>query len=100
MFDIDENRYSTDAVQAGPTESDAELLDAYSAAVPGAVEKAGPGVVHIVIQTPSGRRGAGSGFLVSADGLIFSISHVVSGAKAIAVSASDGQGAAARIIGE
>jgi S1-C subfamily serine protease len=100
MFDLDENYHSTEAAPADASESDAELLDAYSAAVTGAVDKAGSGVVHIAVRTPSGRGGAGSGFLVSADGLIFTNSHVVSGAKAITVSASDGQRAAARIIGE
>ena len=38
------------------TAGDGELLDAYSRAVIGAVEKAGPGVVHIAIRNPSGPR--------------------------------------------
>src|SRR5262245_7453659 len=82
------------------TTSDGELLDAYSRAVIGAVEKAGPGVVHIANRTSSGRGGTGSGFVVASDGLIFTNSHVVNGAKAIEVSLPDGQRAAARIVGE
>ena len=82
------------------TTGDGDLLDAYSRAVIGAVEKAGPGVVHIAIRNPSGRGGTGSGFVVASDGLIFTNSHVVNGAKAIEVSLPDGQRAAARIVGE
>ena len=84
----------------GRRPDDGDLLDAYSRAVIGAVDKAGPGVVHIAIRNPSGRGGTGSGFVVASDGLIFTNSHVVNGAKAIEVSLPDGQRAAARIVGE
>jgi S1-C subfamily serine protease len=100
MFDLNESRPDSQAAHRAEPESDAEVLDSYSATVTGAVEKTGPAVVNIAVTTPQGRGGAGSGFLVSADGLIFTNSHVVSGARAITVSSSDGQRAAARIIGE
>jgi len=80
--------------------TDGELLDAYSTAVIGAVDKAGPSVVHIAVKNGQGRQGGGSGFVVSSDGLIFTNSHVVSGAKTIMVGTADGHRAAARIIGE
>src|SRR4051794_41317406 len=82
------------------TSNDGELLDSYSRAVIGAVDKAGPGVVHIAIRNNGGRGGSGSGFIVASDGLIFTNSHVVNGAKAIEVGLTDSQRAAARIIGE
>jgi S1-C subfamily serine protease len=84
----------------GTAAPDAEILDAYSRAVMGAVERAGPAVAHIAVRNGTGRAGAGSGFLVAADGLIFTNSHVVHGAKAIEVGFSEGQTAQARIIGE
>jgi S1-C subfamily serine protease len=85
--------------EAAPA-ADGELLDAYSTAVIGAVDKAGPSVVHIAVKNGQGRQGGGSGFVVSSDGLVFTNSHVVSGARSIMVGTADGQRAAARIIGE
>jgi len=70
MFDLDESRPDSQAVHRAEPESDAEVLDSYSATVTGAVEKAGPAVVNIAVTTPQGRGGAGSGFLVSADGML------------------------------
>jgi S1-C subfamily serine protease len=65
-----------------------------------AVERAGPAVVHIAVQQSGGRKGSGSGFVVAGDGLIFTNSHVVHGAKSIAIALADGHQARARIIGE
>ena len=98
MFDLDENQ--PEITPRAEPRSEAEVLDAYSATVIGAVERAGPAVVHIAVAASQGRGGTGSGFIVSADGLILTNSHVVSGARSIAVSTSDGQRAQARIIGE
>lgn len=86
--------------EAASQVTDGELLDAYSTAVIGAVDKAGPSVVHIAVTNGQGRPGGGSGFVVSSDGLIFTNSHVVSAAKSITVGTADGRRAAARIIGE
>jgi S1-C subfamily serine protease len=80
------------------TPDDSSLIDAYSAAVMGAFERAGPAVVHIAVRKERG--GVGSGLVVASDGLILTNSHVVSGARAIEVSMADGQHSAARIIGE
>jgi S1-C subfamily serine protease len=97
MFDL-ENESAPSS--SAPIPGEDSLLDAYSQAVTGAVAKAGPAVVHIAVKSPGGRDGSGSGFVVSADGLIFTNSHVVNGAKTIKVGVADGQHAAARIIGE
>ena len=98
MFDLENSASASPATEA--THSDSELLDAYSEAVTGAVDRAGPAVVHIAVKNGERRQGSGSGFVVSADGLIFTNSHVVSGARDIQVGLADGQRAAARIIGE
>lgn len=77
-----------------------ELQDAYSAAVIGAVEQAGPAVVHIGVQKGDAQGGVGSGLVVASDGLIITNSHVVSGASAVNVSMADGQRSVARVIGD
>lgn len=82
------------------TEDDTQLHDAYSAAVMGAVDQAGPAVVHIGVRKGQARGGVGSGLVVASDGLILTNSHVVSGATAIEVSLAEGQNVAARLIGE
>jgi len=92
----------TNAIVAAPPEihDDTPLHDAYSNAVMGAVDRAGPAVVHIGVRKGKTQGGVGSGLVVASDGLILTNSHVVSGATAIEVSLADGQKALARTIGE
>jgi S1-C subfamily serine protease len=89
-----------------PSPRDAEpsneaLVDAYSKAVTGAVDRVGPAVVHLKVAGPSGRpRGSGSGVVVAPDGLILTNSHVVHGAGRIEIATPDGQTMAGRVLGD
>src|SRR5438093_226199 len=63
---------------AQPT--DAELLDAYSAAVVSVVDAVGPAVVSVRTNARAGRRsgaGAGSGVIIASDGYVLTNSRVV-----------------------
>ncbi|MDP9138685.1 MAG: trypsin-like peptidase domain-containing protein, partial [Pseudomonadota bacterium] len=79
---------------------DGNLLDSYSQAVMGAVERAGRSVVHIAVRGSGSRAGSGSGVVVAGDGIILTNSHVVNGAERIGVTLADGQQLSARVLGQ
>src|SRR5262245_38176693 len=97
----EESSASNSPAQAGDRSDDGPLLDAYSRAVIGAVERAGPAVAHVQVEFDGPRRGgAGSGFAFTPDGFLLTNSHVVHSAKAIRVSFANGLTRDADLIGE
>jgi len=86
-------------VQGLPQNPELELLDAYSRAVVGAVERVGPAVVHVQV-THGRREGSGSGFVFTPDGFILTNSHVVHGASTVHVSTPSGERKAAEVVGD
>ena len=83
-----------------PAPEDTELLDAYSRAVIGVVDRAGPAVVSLEVAGKRGPSGAGSGFVVTPDGYAMTNSHVVAAARTIRVRTPAGETAEARVVGD
>jgi len=98
-----EDRSSDDGMWSPPSSAtaaadDRDLLDAYSRAVVGVVDRAGPAVISLQIGGRGG--GAGSGFVVTPDGYAMTNSHVVSGARRIRVRTPAGETALAQVVGD
>ena len=74
---------------------DEQLLDSYSRSIIQAVDITAPAVVKI-----DGRRGGGSGFLFTPDGLVVTNSHVVEGSRRVEVTLLDGRAGRADLVGD
>ena len=83
---------------------DSELLDAYSRAVVGVVERVGPAVISISLGAADRGAefepiGAGSGFVIAPDGYIVTNCHVVQNAPRIDVTFMNGDRLKATLVG-
>jgi S1-C subfamily serine protease len=106
-FEDDGSRHSIAGPQGADGQSageDAALLDAYSHAVIGVVDRVGPAVVRVETRRKdkSGRPagGVGSGVVIAPDGLVLTNSHVVENGREFALTDSEGRVMEARLIGE
>ncbi len=80
--------------------SDAVLLDEYSRVVSDVAERVGPSVVRIDVKHGGRSAGSGSGVIVSSDGLALTNSHVVQGARVVALTTVEGRELQARVLGD
>jgi len=78
-------------------DTNSQPLDAYSEAVSGAAEVAGPAVVRVDVAGRPGRgpagegMGTGSGVIFASDGRVLTNEHVVRGARTVQVTLADGR---------
>ena len=91
---LDPQWLSADAANDAAGIADDGLLDAYSGAVIGALERVAPAVAFI-----EAARGSGSGFLFTPDGYLLTNSHVVNGSEKITVGLNDESRFTADLVG-
>lgn len=77
---------------------DTEILDAYSKAIIGVVDKVGSSVVAIGVQSERGES-AGSGVFFAPDGFFLSNAHVVGNAEQVQITLTDGRRMSASVVG-
>ncbi len=77
-----------------PDDAGLALLDAYSQAVIGVVERVAPSVVYF-----GAGRGTGSGFIVAPDGYVLTNAHVVGGRREVQVTLHDGTELSGALVG-
>jgi S1-C subfamily serine protease len=98
LLDIDNSTSPSQRPTAVP--DDDSLLDSYSHAVTGVVDRIGPAVVRVEPQVSGRAAGMGSGVIISPDGLLLTNSHVMQGARDAKLTGSDGRTIEARVIGD
>ena len=106
-FASDTETSPVDTPASSVPDSDGPLLDAYSRAVTGAVERVALSVVHIQVQgEPARPRNAeseargGSGFVFTPDGFVLTNTHVVERSKRIQAVLPDGHTVVASLVGQ
>ena len=85
--------------QASSQPADGGLLDAYSRAVIGVVERIGPAVVRLDVIRDNRAAGSGSGVIVAPDGLILTNHHVVGAGSRVKATTAEGMHLTARVVG-
>lgn len=81
------------------TTRDEALLDAYSRAVIGTLDRARGAVASLALQGRRGRSGVGSGFVVTPDGYLLTNHHVAEAGRRITALLDDGSELAAEHVG-
>ena len=94
-------RQTADAIHS---DGDEDLLDAYSRAVVGVVDKVGPAVVSIAVKKQSRSRraegeGSASGVIIAQDGFVLTNDHVIERANEVEVELTDGSLFPAQVVG-
>ncbi|MFY9991742.1 MAG: trypsin-like peptidase domain-containing protein [Rhodoplanes sp.] len=87
------------AADASAQPAEGDLLDAYSRAVIGVVDRIGPTVVRLDVARDNRAGGSGSGVIVAPDGLILTNHHVVGSSSRVKATTAEGMRLTARVVG-